>query len=153
MTQPNVEYRTGDLLAQPLPAYAHGVNCAGLMGAGIAALFRHRWPAMYTEYRTRCQGRLCLGDIHAWTAPDGTVVYNLATQPRPGACASLDAIRGAVTSCLADAGRRGLAAVGMPRIGAGIGGLAWPDVDAVIRQVACGPVRLVVVSLPTRAAR
>jgi O-acetyl-ADP-ribose deacetylase (regulator of RNase III) len=50
---------------------------------------------------------------------------------------------------LADAERRKVPRLGIPRIGAGLGGLPWPDVAAVLRGAAAkSVVELVVVSLP-----
>ena len=30
------------------------VNCMGVMGAGLAAQIRRKWPNVYNEYRKRC---------------------------------------------------------------------------------------------------
>lgn len=139
----------GDLFGLGLPAIGHGCNCVGAMGAGIATEFRGRWPEMYVAYRALCRsGRFRLGDVFPWDGGD-VVVYNLATQPVPGPSATLDAIRTAVGRALEDASARGLARVGVPRIGAGLGGLAWPDVEAALRAVGdASPVELVAVSRP-----
>ncbi len=146
-----VEYRTGDLFAQPdLAALAHGCNCAGAMGKGIAVLFKQRWPAMYDEYRARCaDGRFNPGDVFAWEAPPVTV-FNLATERHWRTGATLDAIERSVTAMIREAERRGIAAVGMPRIGAGYGALPWSEVRALLERIAASTdVRLVVVSLPS----
>jgi O-acetyl-ADP-ribose deacetylase (regulator of RNase III) len=150
-----VEYRDGDLFASGLPALAHGCNCAGVMGAGIAVGFRDRWPAMYREYRRSClDGKFQPGGLYVWHtfAPDGEsgqVIFNLMTQPAPGIPAELSAVKSAVTAMTDWAQWHGVPAVGMPRIGAGLGGLPWPQVAEVIEEVA-GPseVRVVVFTLP-----
>jgi O-acetyl-ADP-ribose deacetylase (regulator of RNase III) len=138
---------TGDLFAQGLPAIGHGCNCVGSMGAGIAAEFGRRWPEMYAAYRARCEaGTFRPGGFFAWDAGD-VVVYNLATQPSPGPSARVEAIGASVGAALADAASRGIARLGVPRLGAGIGGLAWPDVERVLRPVAeASDVDLVVVT-------
>ena len=120
------------------------------MGAGIAKEFKRRFPEMYREYRRRCQnGQFRLGDIFVWQA-DGLVIYNLATQPVPCPSATLDAVDSSIRAALADAERRGLRRIGVPRLGAGLGGLAWPDVAALLDTAAADhTVELVVVSLPT----
>lgn len=48
---------SGDLFADEhcVQAFAHGCNCQGSMGAGIAKTFRARYPEMYEEYRRRCK--------------------------------------------------------------------------------------------------
>lgn len=143
---------TGDLFESGLPAIGHGCNCVGAMGAGIAKEFKRRSPQMYREYRRRCHnGQFRLGDVFAWEADD-LVIYNLATQSVPRPSATLDAIATSVRAALADAERRGLTRLGMPRIGAGLGGLAWPDVAAVLEAATADrAVDLVVVSLPGRS--
>lgn len=140
---------TGDLFTAGLPAIGHGCNCAGSMGAGIALAFKQRFPDMYQEYRRRCRaGEFRLGDIMVWETPD-LVIYNLATQPVPRPSATLEAIDTSVRAALADAAGRGLAQLGLPRVGAGLGGLNWPDVaDVLDRASADSLVELVVVSLP-----
>lgn len=144
-----VEYRTGDLFAQGLPALAHGVNCQGSLG-GLALHFAHRWPDMGDAYADECSdGRLSLGGMFVWTADDGTVIYNLATQFYGGPNAELGAIDSSLRLAVAHADGHGIAAIGLPRIGAGIGGLAWEDVRDVLETIgAATSVELVVVSLP-----
>jgi O-acetyl-ADP-ribose deacetylase (regulator of RNase III) len=141
----------GDLFELDVPALGHGNNCRGAMGAGIAVEFKRRYPDMYRAYRKRClAGDFNLGDVFVWLAPD-RVIYNLATQPVPEPSATLDAIERSVRAALDDAEQRGIRRVGIPRIGAGLGGLAWPDVESTLASVADDhPVELIVVSLPGR---
>lgn len=47
---------------------AHGVNCVGAMGAGIAVNFKRKFPDMYEEYNARCKrGLLIPGCVWTWT--------------------------------------------------------------------------------------
>ena len=140
---------TGDLFEADVPAIGHGCNTKGAMGAGIAVEFKRRYPDMYKEYKRRCSsGAFSLGDVFVWETPDW-VVYNLATQPRPGPSASVDAIRHSVTKALADAQDRGLTKIAIPRLGAGLGGLQWEAVRRTLHDASkTSPVELVVVTLP-----
>jgi O-acetyl-ADP-ribose deacetylase (regulator of RNase III) len=132
-----ISYVTGDLLvASDLDAIAHGCNCAGAMGAGIAVPIRQRWPSMYADYRRRClAGEFGLGDVFAWRDRD-LVVFNLGTQKRPGSVAMLGPIETAVTAMLAMAPGLGVRRIGVPRIGAGLGKLSWAAVRAVLERLA-----------------
>jgi O-acetyl-ADP-ribose deacetylase (regulator of RNase III) len=143
---------TGDLFDLGLPAVGHGCNCAGAMGAGIAVEFKRRFPGMYQEYRRQCrQGSFRLGDVFVWDREPDLVVYNLATQPVPRPSATLTAIDTAVRTALGDAEKRGVARLGVPRIGAGLGGLVWSDVAQVLRRASeDSTVELIAVSLPER---
>lgn len=146
-----VEHRTGDLFAQTdLPAIGQGVNTQGKMGSGIAPVFKRYWPDMYEEYRQRClNGELTVGGLHTWQAPSGVWIYNLASQQQTGRDARLDAIESSLALAIAHAHAHEVTAIGVPRIGAGIGGLRWDDVLGVIHSLADNdPVRIVCVSLP-----
>ena len=122
-------YRTGDLFSSACPALGHGVNTLGRMGAGIAVEFRRRWPAMYDAYVEECRsGRLRPGEIFVYQAPDRLIV-NMATQRGVGrGSARLEWVR--------EAARRvaqlELERLALPRIAAGLGGLPWDDVVAVL---------------------
>ncbi len=146
-----LEHATGDLFELPLPALAHGCSCSGSMAGGIAVSLRALDERMYQEYARLCHaGTFRLGDVLPWELVDGRVVYNLATQQRPGRDARLDAIATSVAAMLRDAEARGLDRVGVPRLGAGIGGLEWPEVESVLAEAAVASrVTLVVVSRAT----
>lgn len=151
---------TGDIFATPgLEALAHGVNTVGVMGAGIAVHFRDLWPEMFAEYQHRCAaGLLPLGGFMGWHIPEGARgrltsrprwIYNLATQPRPGPCASLLAIKSALDNMLACSRGARVKRIGICRVGTGYGGLRWEDVRPLIERAA-RDVDIVVVSLPEK---
>src|ERR1700735_1327550 len=117
---------SGDLFRDAtLDALAHGCNCAGAMGRGIAVEFRRRFPRMYGDYKQRCAtGRFALGDVFAWRE-DERVVFNLGTQQSWRTRAELGAIEAASRAMvrLAEQGEVGrIGRIGLPRIGAGLGG-------------------------------
>jgi O-acetyl-ADP-ribose deacetylase (regulator of RNase III) len=138
----------GDLLDSGLAALAHGCNCSGTMGAGVARDIRRRWPSLYCLYRNACRtGGFLPGDVLVWSGPP--VVYNLAVQLRPGPMASLAAIEVAVARMLDLAEADGVSGIGMPRIGCGPGGLRWAEVGPVLDDLAAASeVDLVVFEKP-----
>lgn len=142
-----IEYQVGDLFEQGFPAIGHGVNCKGVMGAGIALQMSMRFPGMHPAYRKECQaGNLRPGGLFAWGKDP--VVYNMATQFWPGANAKIEYIRSSLELVLEDALTYNISEVGIPRIGAGIGGLTWESVRSTIETVAGGsPVKIIVVTL------
>lgn len=140
-----IKHRSGDLFAsQDLDALAHGCNCAGAMGRGIAVEFKRRWPKMYSEYRSRCRdGRFTPGDLFVWEE-SGLTVYNLGTQSHWRSQAELTAVDSAIRKTFDHAVRNGIRTIGMPRIGAGLGRLPWPEVERVI-ETALGNRELTVI--------
>jgi O-acetyl-ADP-ribose deacetylase (regulator of RNase III) len=126
----------GDLFATPgLHAFAHGCNCAGAMGAGVAIEFRRRWPRMYDEYVARCaDGRFALGDVFPWSEGEDTV-YNLGTQAHWRKKAQRSALSKSVGRMTELAQNAGIDRVGLPRIGAGLGGLDWVRVNRILTEI------------------
>jgi len=131
------ELREGDLFAdEAIPALAHGCNCTGSMGRGIAVEFRTRWPEMYDAYRVECnEGRFRPGRVFVWEAP-GKTIFNLGTQPVPGPSARPEYIEAAVREAVRAAETKAISVIGLPRIGAGLGGLSWDTVRHVLESVA-----------------
>ena len=127
----SVKYLHGDLFLSRAQTLAHGVNCRGRMGAGIAVEFRRRYPNMYKEYRQRChREELRPGDLFLWK--DGTPwILNLATQDRTSG-ARFTFVEECLTRLARDYANEGIASLAMPRIAAGLGGLAWSEVRELI---------------------
>lgn len=131
-----IEFIKGDLFAYPgLSAIGHGCNAAGAMGAGIAVEFKRRWPDMYLAYRKLCfDGSYKPGDVFLWQAQD-VVIFNLCTQASWRTHATLEAIERSVLATLVMANERKLMRVGLPRIGAGLGGLDWNEVKSLLTRL------------------
>lgn len=147
-----VEYRTGDLFLQDdLDAIGHGVNLQGKMGSGIAAIFGKMFPEMKRDYEDVCEEQvLQLGSVFLWRDYEekGQFILNIATQVQTGADARLSAIEIGMINTVRECEYQGIRSMGVPQIGAGIGGLDWEDVKAIFERVAkTTDVKIVVVSL------
>lgn len=76
-----IAFVEGYLLTSRADMLVDAVNCAGVMGTGIARAFRQRQPDMFLDYRRTCDaGRLRPGRLHVWTLPDGRRIVNLRTK-------------------------------------------------------------------------
>lgn len=121
-------------------AIAHGCNVDGLMGAGVARLFKNKFPSNYELYKDMClmakrnsieiTGSYCgLLDINS-----GRAVYNLFTQDRPGPNARIEwvaeSFEDVVSSEVFSPTK-----MCIPKIGCGIGGLEWEDVKTTLEEI------------------
>lgn len=103
----------------------------------MAATAPERWaralPSSSGSDFRRCTpcGRFNLGDVFAWTHEHITV-FNLGTQKTWRTKADLIAVKAALEAMIQLAEQAGIRRVGLPRIGAGLGGLAWQDVRSVL---------------------
>jgi len=112
--------------------YAHGCNCAGAMGKGIAVQFKEKFPVMYQQYKKLCKsGAFTLGDVFMYHYGAGTV-FNLGTQKSWTTKAELSAVDAAVNKMLQIARENQVNQIALPKVGAGLGGLNWESVKRII---------------------
>jgi O-acetyl-ADP-ribose deacetylase (regulator of RNase III) len=136
-----IAFVAGDLFVNHFQAQAlaHGCNCQGSMGAGIATGFRDRFPQMFAEYRRRCKAaprQFNLGDAWLWKEDGRPWVFNLGTQEGVWrARADYEAIEAALKSMREQADGEGITSIAIPRVGAGYGGLSWKKVRANVEKV------------------
>ena len=132
----------GDLFESGADIIAHGCNTKGVMGAGVAAIVRQKWPHVNQIYQEYCnqgsfRGGECLiistkPGINASEVP---AVANLATQIQPGADARIGLIAESLIRLREQMIALNLKTLAMPRIGCGIGGLVWLDVEPFVRGI------------------
>lgn len=132
--------KEGDIFSiEGVTNYAHGCNCAGSMGRGIAAQFRKKFPRMYENYRCMClDGTFQPGDVYDYNYGNGHV-YNLATQQHyciPSQLAKLEYIDTSMEKMMLLAEKSDIQSIALPKIGAGLGGLKWEEVREIIDKVA-----------------
>lgn len=128
----------GDLFdpAWNFDAIGHGVNCKGLMGAGIAVAFKQKFPGMHKRYVSMCeQGFLLPGMAMPYPEADGKWIYNIASQYNPGANADLRYLRTGLEYVRFHMQIKEIESLGLPWIGAGIGGLTKRGVYAIVDDV------------------
>ena len=137
-----ITYYTGDIFQADAVAQGQGVNTHGVMGSGIALPMKKFWgEPMYQEYRWMCQrGLLVPGGVHRWDDEgwEGTgprFLYNIASQDKPGPHGRLEWLDRGVRAALADMDTMGLDRMSLPRIGAGVAGLHWEDVQETLEAL------------------
>ncbi len=118
-------------------AIVNPVNCMGVMGAGLALLFKQRYPANYVAYTVACeQGLIKPGLCYTFAtgALNPQYIVNFPTKRHWRAKSLLEDI---------DAGLRHLRfladvhqwnSIAMPRLGCGLGGLKWDDVRPLVER-------------------
>ncbi len=119
-----------------ITSYAHGCNCAGAMGKGIAVQFKNMYPDMYKQYKVLCKrGDFKLGDVFEYNHGSG-YIFNLGTQKTWRTKAELRAVEESLKNMLNVASELKVRKIALPKIAAGLGGLNWKDVRNTINNVA-----------------
>jgi len=132
--------KQGDVFTTKAFYIGHGVNCQGVMGAGIAKTIRDNFPKNYAEYKKICDEGLLVPGSYGVYVEDSKAIVNLATQEFPGRDAKYEHVfkslyyfakRASRQKALEDYGNL----VAIPEIGCGIGGLEWPQVANIVKCV------------------
>ena len=128
-----VTVRMGDLLASKAQTLVNTVNTVGVMGKGVALLFKQAFPDMYADYVKRCdRGEVKLGEPYLYQRLVQPWILNFPTKGHWRSVARLDDItRGLVY--LKDHYRVwGITSLAVPPLGCGQGGLEWRVVGPVL---------------------
>lgn len=132
-----IEVRTGDLLEANVDALVNTVNCVGIMGKGIALQFKRRFPDNFRQYERACKaGQVRLGDMFVVPLDelgDRQWIVNFPTKGHWKASSKLSDIDAGLDSLIEVIRRLGIQSIALPPLGAGNGGLHWPDVERLIR--------------------
>lgn len=128
----------GNILSVKSGFIVHGCNARGVMGGGVAASIRSKYPQAYEDYRQEFErsglklGTCVITDIDA---AQGLYVANAITQENFGndgrKYVSYEAIHKAMSIVAEEANDRGLS-VHYPLIGAGLAGGNWGVIQPVI---------------------
>ena len=133
-----IHERSGNLLAADVDALVNTVNTVGVMGKGIALQFKHAYPEMFAEYaRAARAGGVQRGRMHVWETGllDGPrFIINFPTKGHWRSPSRLVDIEDGLVDLVAVVRRLGIASLAVPPLGAGNGGLAWRDVEPLIRR-------------------
>lgn len=123
---------TGDLFDDDAQALVNAVNCQGVMGAGVALEFRHRFPLNYLAYQRACQrGDVRPGRVLAHREA-GRWVINVPTKRNWRDRSTMEDVRLGIEALVEELGALRLQSVALPALGCGLGGLPWSEVRSVL---------------------
>jgi len=136
-----IQLVTGDILLSNAQAIAHGIAPNDHFDSGLALSLRQDWPALHKDFRHYLHtAHPKSGSLWIWTRADGRRVINLFTQePAPSEHAHPGrATYHNVNLCLRELHKlvemEKIQSLALPRLATGHGGLAWDQVEPLIRQ-------------------
>jgi O-acetyl-ADP-ribose deacetylase (regulator of RNase III) len=123
--------KDGDLFTSGCQALVNPVNCEGVMGKGLAAEFKRRWPAMFVNYQRAChKGTLVIGQVQPCKVAEDLWVFNLPTKDRWRDPSKLEYVEKGLDDLRRAIRSLEVKSVAIPALGAGLGKLDWPLVRA-----------------------
>lgn len=149
-----ISYTQGNLLEADVDALVNTVNTVGVMGKGIALMFKETFPENYKAYEAACGrhdvqiGRMFVTERHDLVGPKWIINFPTKKHWRqPSKLEWIDAGLKDLRQVMADKQIRSIA---LPPLGTGNGGLDWSLVRPLIeRELQALPNVRVVVFEPT----
>lgn len=118
----------GDIFDSPCVALVNPVNCVGVSGAGLAKVFKEKFPNNYRAYRDFClSGQLRIGKVFVFEE-NGKVIINCPTKYHWRDKSTLEIVKLGLLAIKNEP----VASLALPALGCGLGGLQWDIVKEVI---------------------
>ena len=130
-----VKVLVGDILSSNMQTLVNTVNCVGVMGKGIALLFKKRYPDMYDDYVKRCNHKQVIPGVpYHYTNMFGNSIINFPTKNHWRSPSHIeDIIRG--LDIFVDKYKEwGIKSVAFPPLGCGNGGQEWNIIGRIMFQ-------------------
>lgn len=127
-----IKYVKGDVTEAKETIIAHGCNAQGVMGSGVAAIIRKKFPEAYEMYHDACNsGHLRLG-MTQFIPSNDKLIANCLTQEFYGTDRRHVNYEAVAMICNDLNAQAGDDAVALPLIGAGLAGGDWSVISAII---------------------
>jgi len=152
-----ITFTTGDIFKCPASALVNPVNCVGVMGAGLALAFKRWFPDNFQSYACACKagqirtGRIFVTKVHKLDFPDWMFapvyndlppasayhrwIINFPTKQHWRDSSKLEWIVDGLHDLRRFLIENEVESVAIPALGAGLGGLDWPDVRDEIKRI------------------
>lgn len=71
----SINFIQGNLLEDSAQALVNPVNCVGVMGKGLAAQFKSKWPDMFLQYKKDCVTKeLSIGKLTVYSLTNPYII-------------------------------------------------------------------------------
>ncbi len=128
-----IKVLTGDIFQSQMQTKVNTVNCVGVMGKGIALLFKQQYPEMYEDYRDRCQNdEIEEGVPYLFENLFGEKIINFPTKGHWKNLSNIEKIERGLDIFIENYKEWGIESIAFPPLGCGNGGLLWQEVGPIM---------------------
>jgi len=128
-----VQVLVGDIFASTVQTLTNPVNCAGVMGKGLALAFRRRFPEMYEDYIVRCrEGSVRIGHPSLFRRPKRPWILHFPTKGNWRERSQLMYIVEGLGYLRMQYREWKRASLAIPALGCGEGKLVWSQVGPIL---------------------
>lgn len=134
-----IRFTKGNLLESGTDAVVNTVNTVGIMGKGIALMFKEAFPANFREYEAACKrGTVRTGEMFVTERPSmlgaPRWIINFPTKQHWRGKARLEWIKAGLEDLRRVILERNIRSIALPPLGCGNGGLEWRVVRPLIEK-------------------
>ncbi len=131
-TSKMMEFTQGNLLEADVEAVVNTVNTVGVMGKGIALMFKERFPENFEAYRDACMaGKVVTGELFITRSPElegPRWIVNFPTKEHWRSPTKMEWVERGLVKLREFIVAQGIHSIALPPLGCGNGGLLWSDV-------------------------
>lgn len=134
-----ITFTQGNLLEAHVEALVNTVNTVGVMGKGIALMFKERFSENFKRYAAACKakevqvGKMFVTEVHELDGPNW--IINFPTKQHWRSPAQLEWITAGLRDLRRFLLENNVKSVAIPPLGAGNGGLDWESVKPQIEEI------------------
>lgn len=133
-----IRYTTGNLLDADVEALVNTVNTVGIMGKGIALMFKKAFPDNFRAYEKACKGdEVQVGRMFVTERDDllgPRWIINFPTKKHWRAKSRLEWIDSGLADLKRVIRENSIRSIAVPPLGTGNGGLSWSVVNPRLEQ-------------------
>lgn len=137
-----MKFLQGNLLDAPVEALVNTVNTVGVMGKGIALMFKEAFPENFRAYEDACEhkevkiGRMFVTESRTFSGPRW--IINFPTKKHWRQPSKLDWITEGLGDLRKVIQENAIRSIALPPLGAGNGGLDWSEVRPEVERALSG---------------
>jgi O-acetyl-ADP-ribose deacetylase (regulator of RNase III) len=123
-----ITYVKGSLFESPAKVLVNTVNTVGVMGKGVAKIFRQIYPEMFSQYQRVCERKqLQVGKLWLYKT-DHKWILNFPTKIHWRQPSKPEYVEAGLKAFVASYSTQGISSIAFPKLACGNGELDWPSV-------------------------
>ena len=123
----------GDIFESKMNTLVNTVNCVGVMGKGIAQIYKKKYPKMFEEYKAQCINKeIHTGCLYPYYEDGSVLVLNFPTKEHWRSPSKLEYITKGLDWFVDNYSKLGITSIAFPPLGCGNRGLDWDTVGPVM---------------------
>ena len=131
-----IQFTEGNLLEADVEAVVNTVNTAGIMGKGMALMFKDRFPRNFEAYVRACAaGEVRLGKMYVTENKErfgARWIINFPTKTHWRVKTKIEWVQEGLKDLVRIIAEKNIRSIAIPPLGCGNGGLDWRDVGPLI---------------------